>query len=47
MTYSIKKLIELSMTTGMELIDNSTNHIDDKYVVCIKKNNTKQNSQEI
>jgi len=37
MTHSIKKLLETSMVTGMELIDDGTNHADGK---CIKEKTT-------
>jgi len=40
MTCSVKKLLELSMVTGMELIDDSTNHVDGECIVCIKGKTT-------
>jgi len=40
MTYSIKKLLESSMVTEMELIDDSTNHTDGECIACIKEKTT-------
>ena len=40
MTHSIKKLLESSMVTGMELIDDSTNHADGECIACIKGETT-------
>jgi len=40
MTYSVKKLLESSMVTGMELIDNGTNHTDSECIACIKGKTT-------
>jgi len=41
MTRSIKKLLETSMVTGMELIDNGTNHADGECIACIKGKTTR------
>ena len=35
-TYSVKKLLESSIVTGIELIDNGTNHVNGKCIACIK-----------
>jgi len=40
MTRSVKKLLESSMVTGMELIDDNTNHADGKCIACIKGKTT-------
>jgi len=40
MTRSVK-LLELSIVTGIELIDDSTNHADGKCIVCIKGKTTR------
>jgi len=40
MTRSIKKLLESSMVTGMELIDDGTNHADGECIACIKEKTT-------
>ena len=40
MICSVKKLLELSMVTGMELINNRTNHVDGKCITCIKGKTT-------
>jgi len=40
MTHSVKKLFESLMVTGMELIDDSTNHTDGECIACIKGKTT-------
>ena len=40
MTCSIKKLLESSIVTEMELIDDSTNHTDSECIACIKEKTT-------
>jgi len=40
MICSIKKLLETSMVTGMELIDDGTNHADGECIACIKEKTT-------
>jgi len=40
MTHFVKKLLESSMVTGMELIDDSTNHADGECIACIKGKTT-------
>ena len=40
MTRSVKKFLESSMVTGMELIDDSTNHADGECIACIKEKTT-------
>jgi len=40
MTCSVKKLLESSMVTGMELIDDGTNHADGECIACIKGKTT-------
>jgi len=37
MTHSVKKLLELSTVTGIELTDDRTNHVDGEYIACIKE----------
>jgi len=41
MTRSVKKLLESSMVTGMELIDDGTNHADGECIACIKEKTTR------
>jgi len=41
MTCSVKKLLESSMVTGMELIDDGTNHADGECIACIKEKTTR------
>jgi len=41
MTRSVKKLLEISMVTGMELINNGINHADGECIVCIKGKTTR------
>ena len=40
MTCSVKKLLESLMVTGIELIDNGTNWVDGKCIICIKGKTT-------
>ena len=40
-THSVKKLLESSMVTGIELIDNGTNHTDSECIACIKGKTTR------
>jgi len=40
MTHSVKKLLELLMVTGIELINDSINQVDGKCIVCIKGKTT-------
>jgi len=40
MTCSVKKLLESSMVTGIELIDDSTNYADGECIACIKGKTT-------
>jgi len=37
-TCFVKKLLELSMVIGIELIDDRTNHVDGECIACIKEN---------
>jgi len=38
--HSVKKLLELSIVTGIELIDDGTNHTDGECIACIKGKTT-------
>jgi len=40
MTCSVKKLLESLIVTGIELIDDSTNRVDGKCIICIKEKTT-------